>query len=26
VIGAVVAERIPQCAPEPALVEMPIPF
>ena len=26
VIGAMVAERIPQCAPEPALVEMPIPF
>jgi uroporphyrin-III C-methyltransferase len=26
VIGAVVGERIPQCAPEPALVEMPIPF
>ena len=26
VVGAVVAERIPPCAPEPALVEMPIPF
>ncbi len=26
VIGAVVAERIGECAPEPALVEMPIPF
>ena len=26
VVGAVVAERIPSCAPEPALVEMPIPF
>jgi len=26
VIGAVVAERVPECAPEPADVKMPIPF
>jgi len=26
VLGAVVAQRVPVCAPEPADVEMPIPF
>jgi Ni,Fe-hydrogenase III small subunit len=26
VLGAVVALRVPGCAPEPAEVEMPIPF
>jgi hypothetical protein len=26
VIGEVVNQRVPGCAPEPAAVEMPIPF
>ncbi|MEB3319742.1 MAG: uroporphyrinogen-III C-methyltransferase, partial [Cyanobium sp.] len=26
VIGEVVAQRVPACAPEPAAVTMPIPF
>jgi uroporphyrin-III C-methyltransferase len=26
VLGEVVAQRVPGCAPEPAEVEMPIPF
>jgi uroporphyrin-III C-methyltransferase len=26
VLGEVVAQRVPVCAPEPADVEMPIPF
>jgi uroporphyrin-III C-methyltransferase len=26
VVGQVVAERVPRCAPEPADAEMPIPF
>ena len=26
VVGRVVAERVAACAPEPAAVEMPIPF